>query len=564
MNESTEIQLDRQKRIKFLITTLIVSFIVISGFGIRLINLSAPGFGTDEPLHVFAAKSIMENGKPELPSGELYNRALLYTKLVALSFKFFGVNEFAARLPSVIFGTLTIVLLFFIGKNYFGTRVGLISAFMVAFIPYQIAWSRECRMYTMFQFFFIAGVFAFYKGFENPVDNELKNPDSLTNKHSYFFRYFQSLQLNWIWIGFSVILLYISFSLQALTAIFGPSLIVYLVMMGAVVVLNNSWGGFFGSKYLFLISLIGVASFFSLLISPDVLHFAKAYLSFTPYWASRFKFNPLYYVTFLTSTHLFPLGAFLALGSVQVINRKNKTGFYILVCIAVPLFILTFIPSKVRGDRYIFNIIPLIILMASYSINNLFHLESARISELLSKHKMYKYKTFISTAILIIVFLFVSSPWVYYNYRTLFDYYGPDKNLAMGHRNWRQASNYIAKYSKPGDITIPSEPLTVHYYGGINIHYYIGNDYTDQRGFLVKDEKRISDIEDLKNVMSKNSRGWIIVNQGRFYSFRTPKKLREFIFNNLTYHDIANDRTVLVFSWDKRNISRLKAIHVIS
>ncbi len=162
MNKKTT---ENNKRI-VLYQIVILTVIVVTGFGLRIINLGGPGFGTDEPLHVFAAQSILENGKPELPSGILYKRALLYTKTVALSFKFFGVSEFSARLPSVIFGTLAIILLFFIGKKFYGTAVGLISAILVAYIPYQIAWSRECRMYTMFQLFYVAGVFAFYYGFE--------------------------------------------------------------------------------------------------------------------------------------------------------------------------------------------------------------------------------------------------------------------------------------------------------------------------------------------------------------------------------------------------------------
>ena len=147
--------------------------------------------------------------------------------------------------------------------------------------------------------------------------------------------------------------------------------------MGFVVLfINKSWRDFLRSKYLFFISLILVAGLFALLLIPPVLQLAKSHLFFKPYWASKIGFNPLYYITFLTSTPLFPIGAFLILGSVQIITRKHKAGFYTLVCIVVPLVILSFIPSMVRGDRYIFNILPLIVLIASYSINNLLNSES--------------------------------------------------------------------------------------------------------------------------------------------------------------------------------------------
>ena len=217
---------------KLFLSVVLLTLLVLTGLSLRLINLGKPGLALDESFQVVAAKSILETGEPNLPSGEPYPRALLFTKLVAFSYSFLGTNEFAARLPSAVFGTFTIILIFFVGKRLFGTTVGLISAILLAFSPFEIAWSRECRMYAMFQFFFLFGFFAFYNGFEKSSANEQKNTGLSSTKHLWLKpAIFHKWDLNWKWLIFSAFLFYISLSLQRLTVFFGLSVFTYCCIM---------------------------------------------------------------------------------------------------------------------------------------------------------------------------------------------------------------------------------------------------------------------------------------------------------------------------------------------
>ena len=199
----------------FLISAILL--LILAGFCIRYINLGVPGFGTDEPLHVYAAKGLLNVGEPELPKGLFYHRAELFSRIVAQSFKYLGESEFSARFPSIIFGTITIAIIYFMGSNLFGPTVGLLSALFLAFAPFEVAWSRECRMYALFQMCFIFGAYAFFRGLEpsrdfidEKVANQRKRPSF------WVLSKLKDFDLKWFLIAF--VFLLISIKLQALAA----------------------------------------------------------------------------------------------------------------------------------------------------------------------------------------------------------------------------------------------------------------------------------------------------------------------------------------------------------
>jgi len=87
---------------------------------------------------------------------------------------------------------LSVIIVFFIGQG-FGNSVGLIAALLMAFMPFEVGWSRARRMYSMYQFFFLLTLFSFYKGFEPEkihVNDEThkieKSSESSTNSEELF------------------------------------------------------------------------------------------------------------------------------------------------------------------------------------------------------------------------------------------------------------------------------------------------------------------------------------------------------------------------------------------
>lgn len=125
---------------------------------LRVYDLGTPSLWMDEAITAEAAKGVLEHGFPVLPSDQSYTRGLLNTYIVAASFKLLGVSEFAGRLPSVAFGTATVAVVYLLGTALGGRRVGIIAAVILAVTDWDIAMSRQARMYAQLEFFFWASL----------------------------------------------------------------------------------------------------------------------------------------------------------------------------------------------------------------------------------------------------------------------------------------------------------------------------------------------------------------------------------------------------------------------
>src|ERR1035437_1339725 len=145
------------------ITLLLLLLIIIVAAFIRLYQIgkvpASPDW--DEAALGYNAYSIMLTGKDEygkflpvvLQSFDDYKPAL-YSYLVIPFIKIFGLSVVAVRLPSVLFGALSILAIFFIIKELFdkGVTVGnikidsdilaLVTCFLVAISPWHIQFSR--------------------------------------------------------------------------------------------------------------------------------------------------------------------------------------------------------------------------------------------------------------------------------------------------------------------------------------------------------------------------------------------------------------------------------------
>ncbi|MDQ6652624.1 MAG: glycosyltransferase family 39 protein [Acidobacteriota bacterium] len=150
-----------------LIATLAV--LVLAGFGLRIANLDTEGLSEDELNKLQAVSDYREHGLTSA-NGEhpLLMKALLTGSLV-LADKWNNTSlgshhaispETALRLPSVVFGALTSILIYLLATELFGAEVGLIAAALWALDPSAIGFNRIAKEDTFLLFFFLlANVF---------------------------------------------------------------------------------------------------------------------------------------------------------------------------------------------------------------------------------------------------------------------------------------------------------------------------------------------------------------------------------------------------------------------
>ncbi|MDO8269620.1 MAG: glycosyltransferase family 39 protein [Candidatus Levybacteria bacterium] len=127
--------------------------IILFGFVLRIVSLNTnpPSMHADEADTGYTALSLIQTGMD--PYGNSWPlhfqdqasnfKAPLYTYSVIPFVLFLGLNPVAERLPSVIFGILLIVSLYYLLRQYFTEKsIPLVGAFLVAINPWSIHLSR--------------------------------------------------------------------------------------------------------------------------------------------------------------------------------------------------------------------------------------------------------------------------------------------------------------------------------------------------------------------------------------------------------------------------------------
>ena len=156
---------------------IILILIIILAAVLRLWNLNnyPAGLNADEAAIGYNAFSLLQTGKDEY--GTLFPLAFksfgdykpgLYFYTVIPFIAIFDLNEWVVRLPSAIFGILTVILIYFLGKEIFKNKcVGLLSGFLLAISPWHLHFSRGGWETNMATFFITLGIYLFIKGKNN-------------------------------------------------------------------------------------------------------------------------------------------------------------------------------------------------------------------------------------------------------------------------------------------------------------------------------------------------------------------------------------------------------------
>ncbi len=99
----------------------------------------------DEGLYAWRSRVMFESGDWINPWSEPHHKTPGPYWLIASSYKLFGISDASVRLPSMIAGILSILLLYEIGKILLGKKVAWLAA---AILSVEFLWLQYCRLGT--------------------------------------------------------------------------------------------------------------------------------------------------------------------------------------------------------------------------------------------------------------------------------------------------------------------------------------------------------------------------------------------------------------------------------
>jgi len=136
-------------------------WILLLGLVLRLISLNQ-SFWLDEATSAQVVRNFnLEEIISKFSPGDFHPP--LYYLLLKVWSLIFGTGEIALRIPSVIFGLLTIYITFLIGRELVNRKTGLTAAVLLATSALHVYYSQEARMYSLIAFLVTLSVFSFMK-----------------------------------------------------------------------------------------------------------------------------------------------------------------------------------------------------------------------------------------------------------------------------------------------------------------------------------------------------------------------------------------------------------------
>ena len=123
-----------------------------------------PPYHADENFYIESSLRMVESEDyitPVYHEKKRFAKPILYYWMVVSSYKIFGISLSSARLPSVLFGTLSVGLVFLLACRLFDRRVGLFSAFILPSIYLHFQISRWSTTDMALSFFVLLALYYF-------------------------------------------------------------------------------------------------------------------------------------------------------------------------------------------------------------------------------------------------------------------------------------------------------------------------------------------------------------------------------------------------------------------
>lgn len=144
---------------------LVLTLLTMLGAVLRIYKLDAYDFWHDEVITVFASRPTPSTTYAW--TGAYSVHPPLYYMALHLWSRLFGAELVALRMFSVLQSILCIPLVFLLGRDLAGWRVGLVAATLTALAPFQIFHGQQARMYPLLTMLVLVATWSFFRAWRS-------------------------------------------------------------------------------------------------------------------------------------------------------------------------------------------------------------------------------------------------------------------------------------------------------------------------------------------------------------------------------------------------------------
>lgn len=534
----------KKKSFKFDTCNIFLAVLTMTAFVIRIYNVDYLTLWVDEYVHVDRARFF-----PEKPLFTDDNNGILLTMFIIPLFKLFGVSEFWARFPSVIFGTLLVPAVYLFAKRFFNRNVALVSATLVTFSAYLTFWSRISRNYAIFALFFLA--FLYFLARAINADNSFKEGKRrLLN--------YLKLQPKFLWIALALLALSILSHQLAFLFIYGLMFYYLLLFLDKIFRKKADFKGIEAVfSYIFIIFSIIIfvpsvqeifKSIFLLFLPPNVANWVLPNLDrLSELWKNE-PYSTFNIYNGVLKTDFPPLYWWGIAGFFCALARYRKQAYFVTAMFGVLFLAMSFVFREPSLPRYLIYIYPLFLVAIALSFDT-----SAR---LLTKIKIKIPPVFaVIASIVIILCLPTTRNTLKTASRKEHGQVVPRELSQWFFPDWKSSCRKVKNKMGKDDVIISTMPSYVNFYLNRESYQFRQRRYNSTAHQYENIEvdtltPNAHSAEALEKLLNTSEKAWLLADY-YFDNVMTDPNARTCVLRYMKFEYAMSDDYVTVFSWDK-------------
>ena len=397
-------------------------------------------------------------------------RAFVYKWQVATLFQVLPPTEATARTVSVLWGLVSLLLIYFAAYFYTGKKtVGLIAAFLFAVSVSAIIFDRRLRMYAMFFPLFLAFATVLFAFFERAYQGKI----------SFIKTAWERFGINLVYLVPVIVLAGLNALVHGLSLTIIPIFGMYVLFMAV-----KSWkeGKGWKNKYGVMVATGIVSVVLAVLFVPQLVRLGLGGMV----WFD----NHYSYFGYILRDFAHPLlGALVVVfGSVFLWKKldRPKESLWLTLCFVVPLSMAVWFWSRNAGPQYIFFAQSFVIMLAATGVYGVLRFAKDHFS--IGKQ-----------GVLVVVGL---SLLLLPNYGYFLEENNTYHETSSGDNvNYRKVFDYFKKNKQDGDVLI-TRNFRNYYFSGAKVPVY------DFGGELSREKFSLMDLQE---ILKKHPHGWVIL-----------------------------------------------------